>query len=399
MKFLIVNQHTCNYGDDAAGIAVIQQILEGFPEANIDIIYNAHSNDDRNSCIPIDLEKVRHRTDVFMASGFKSGLVRYLVRKIFKINFTQNQEFERYLKIVQSADWVIVSPCGANIGVYRDWQFLTRLLIAVLEKKTPIFHLNTIQKSNSKIFDFVAKFVLKRSKLSVREVRSLREMEGIGLKADYGVDTAFSLSRPNGLPQSFLNPKNKYIAFIPTDLGWHPNFKNEDNLSVVRMISRSLASNAKKNGYQIKIIPHLYGVMDEITFLNDVKRALIDAGVDSSRVTVLETVSSVWDYQEAIEKSSLVVSMRYHGIVFAVKSCVPFVSLAYENKMKEVCMYAATPELYFDLKSFDEQALIDKLDEVCANEADVRARLVFQKPYLVRRSRIVIDEIKILSHF
>ena len=38
MQILIVNQHTCNRGDEAAGRAVIESLLQAFPDSKINVL-------------------------------------------------------------------------------------------------------------------------------------------------------------------------------------------------------------------------------------------------------------------------------------------------------------------------------------------------------------------------
>ena len=42
MKIVIVNQHACNRGDEAAGRAVIESLLNAFPDSTIDVLYRFH---------------------------------------------------------------------------------------------------------------------------------------------------------------------------------------------------------------------------------------------------------------------------------------------------------------------------------------------------------------------
>jgi len=60
------------------------------------------------------------------------------------------------------------------IGIYKDWAFLLRLLFVIIEGKTPIFCLNTINASGNIVFDFLARKVLKTSKARPESICSCR---------------------------------------------------------------------------------------------------------------------------------------------------------------------------------------------------------------------------------
>ena len=57
MIITIINQHTNNFGDEAAGISLIQTLLKKYDDILINIIYNG------NGTIHLENEKVIHRVD------------------------------------------------------------------------------------------------------------------------------------------------------------------------------------------------------------------------------------------------------------------------------------------------------------------------------------------------
>ena len=69
MKFLIMNQHTLNFGDDIAGVSLINQILKLFPSRStaIQIVYNTPGSlnypdqrvSDRNDVLLKDMGRVQ----------------------------------------------------------------------------------------------------------------------------------------------------------------------------------------------------------------------------------------------------------------------------------------------------------------------------------------------------
>ena len=122
-------------------------------------------------------------------------------------------------RTIRESDIIFVTPCGASIGIYKDWPFLIRLLFCLYEKKTPVFYLDTVGKSGDWLFDHLAAKVTKKSKMYVREKASFEYLKSIGVVAKQGVDTAFSL------PPLYNQRSDRKIGIVTTQLDWHPDFQ------------------------------------------------------------------------------------------------------------------------------------------------------------------------------
>lgn len=387
MKIVVINQHTENYGDDAAGVAMSMQIRDIFPNAEIHYLYNTPHVLEKG--IPFDGENIYHHLDIIFKKKNLIDSIMYVISKKIPFKYNKESSIIKTVNLIKEADYVLVSPCGANIGIYKDWYFLLRVLIAVLEKKSPIFHLNTVGSSGNKIFDFISKWVLKRSKLYVRETKSYNYLNSIGLYSELGVDTAFSL------PDNKKSKADKdYIAFIPTELSnWHVNFKNTDiDNKVMDMLINNLPNFCKDNNVKLKIIPHLTGGLGERELLENYKVKFIKSGFRESDIEILD-VATFNDYEEYIINSRYTISMRYHGIIFAIKNSIPFLSLSYENKMNESCNYSGMSEYNVDLNKFEENDFKKKLKLILANEKEIKTILLSKRELLRRLSSLPIQSL------
>lgn len=383
MKILIINQHTLNFGDDVAGISLIQNLLEYKELEKINLIYNTKGK------LPFDNKKVFHNPNIMLKNIGYWNLIKYFVLRTFGYKKFKNTALKQMIEIINEADYIFVSPCGANLGIYKDWRFLIKLLIVIKEEKKPIFYLNTIGKSDSIIFNFFARRVLKKSTIYVREKKSLEYVKSLGLNAEFGVDSAFSFKS-----EGKTNKRNA-IAFIPTVLkNWHPNFKNVDIDDIVfNKILPVIAEFSKENQLEVKLIPHLRNDEEDI-YYNKIFDILKRLNVN---VYYMKNVNTVYDYNNAIKESKILVGMRYHSIVLAVKNNIPFISLAYENKMQEVCNYSDMKK--YSLKLYDDNfnanVFKEKLEEVYKNKEEIEKRLkkvVNEK--LIALSKLPLKEIK-----
>lgn len=362
MRFLIVNQHTMNYGDDIAGLSLIQQLLSRFSDKNtkIDIIYNT------KGMLNIDDDRVNHQIEVTLKNIGYLQLIVFFIFSLINIEIIFNQKLKDFKNLVKKSDVIFVSPCGANIGIYQDWRFLIRLWLVVKFGGRPIFHGNTIGKSRNFLFNLMALYILRRSVLYVREFASYEYLKGYNISATRTVDTGF-LFQNNKL----FKGESNYTVFIPTSIDtWHPDFKD---VNVTELIKNKVLNEyvrlILKENWKLVILPHLYKEMDEKELLNSYKKKFIQLGISEELITI-PTLNDCYDYDNYIKHSKFVVSMRYHGAIMSIKNQVPFVSLAYENKMKEACRYSNLEFLNINIsdlvyeESINLRDVWDRKDEI-----------------------------------
>lgn len=395
LKILIVNQHTANFGDDTAGVAMATQLHRQFPEAELHFVYNWPWEKDKFLAIPYEKDKTFHHQEIIIQKTDLSDAIRYIFTKFFPISFKNHSQttVTAYVNLVRESDFVIVSPGGSNIGIYQDWICLFRVLVAVLEKRNPIFYLNSIGKSGNLAFDIIAKFVLKRSQVFVREKKSHEVLSQWGVCNVRGVDTAFSLS-PSIDDHENVNfdINKKSIVFIPTRIGsWHPLYsKINVRQKINKKIVPSLITFAQKHNLKIYILPHLYSVLNERKFLQDVQNSFLHLGLEEEQVKLIENINTFKDYEQCIYHAGMVVSMRYHGVILSIKQGIPFISLAYENKMKEACQYSEMLKFNFNLSddNFNQEDLVKSYEIAYQNQEKISTQLKSKLPILRELSRL-----------
>ena len=236
----------------------------------------------------------------------------------------------------------------------------------------------------------MAKKVLKKSIIYVREKKSLEYIESLGLNAKFGVDTAFSFK------DNEIVEKKQIIAFVPTILkNWHPNFKNVDvDRIVFKDILPIIAEFANSKKLPIQLIPHLNSIEEEEYY----KRIVNEFNKLNVEVYYRRDVDNVYKYNKAIKESKLLLGMRYHSIVLAIKNQIPFIALSYENKMQEVCDYSNMSQYSFKLydKKIDKDEIRKKLEYIYNNEENICKDLnEILEEKLIKLSRIPLEQIKL----
>jgi colanic acid/amylovoran biosynthesis protein len=377
MKIVIINQHTNNFGDDIAGSAVLDELVRRFPQVRIEVFYNCFNPHAR---LPFNHPQVTHRNQ----SGLWS---KSLVSHVTDYHLRKAGYFKSLADSLVDAAIVLVSPCGANIGIYRDWRFLACVRLCVNQGKHVIFHLNTIGSSNSKIFNFVARRALKRCHIFVRELRSHQYLKELGISSELGVDSAFLAPKID----TSSRHKMQAITFVPTQISkWHPDFRNFSEDNFIADVVQDLCDGANKFQLPIRLLPHLWGEVSELEYIGSLAAKIRQKLASHLDVSILNP-RTAYDYDSAIADSYLVVSMRYHGCILAIKNTVPFVALSYENKMKEACLYADAIDDYLDIKEYRSGQLTQRIHRSVKSYAAMVATLDARYAALHRMAHKPID--------
>lgn len=389
MKIAVINQHSSNFGDDAAGVSLIDQILEQFPDAEVDIVYKKKQLD--GDLIPVQNERVYHRVDLFLNEKDLFSAIAYLLlpKKLFFYLLGAGRVAQHAI-VLASMDAVFVSPCGANIGIYRDKLFLFRVMLAVREAGNVIFSLNSIGKSGSFLYDWTAKKFLKRCKLFVREKKSYASLCAWRLSPTIGVDSAFSMSINRIVDAKSAYAEGDFVAFVPTySLGtWHPDFRGYGLSDEFNSIHAALARFAVDNKLRVIIVPHLHGKEQEASLLTWSQEELKKRGASALIAT---DVLDPFIYAHVLGCAKLVVTMRYHGMVLSARMGRPFVGISYENKMKEVAEYCGMGGQTVDLKGVAEPDLSRLLEDTLVAAEDLAGILQSKHATLERLARQPVD--------
>lgn len=360
LKFLIVNQHTGNYGDDLAGVSLVQQILNQFSKASVDIMYRTP----KGSINYFDSRVTdRHDLDIGQKNRFKFLL--YIFLRIIGVKIEFYEDAQIFDNALDSYDLFIVSPAGANIGIYKDWLYLLRLFLIVKSGHKLIFHGNTIGQSDNLVFNWLSRYVLRRSLIYSRETRSTKFLASINISAVQTVDTAFLFNRVDEDLKfnliSNVDIPEKFIVFIPTELGnWHPDFQNwNEEKFIDEYILPEISKLTARLSSSIVILPHLHGLYAEQTYLKKIVHKLEKF---SENNVFSPEINDFTEYNYFIANASFVVSMRYHGVVMSIYNHIPFISLSYENKMAEVCNYSGFSVLNHNISnlSFEKPDFYDE---------------------------------------
>lgn len=371
MNILIINQHTWNHGDEAAGNALLRS-LRNFNIDKIDILYNTVDLTDTGKlkaapeAVHYCSRKMSFMDKILIILTFV--LPFDFIRKFYCLGFSTKYEYQ----LINKYDKVISAPGGVNIGPYKDWRYLWRLYIAEkLNKDVGIYSISFGPIPEIYLFKKISKFVLSNAKfLSLRDLASYQYAERLGLNYIKSIDTAFLDSQPiTDLPSEISaiveKLKGEYVV-VPNQLNkWHPNFKNVD-AQVFEDIFLKIISYFLAKNLNVILLPQLFGFANDSNYFEELKNKISDK---RGKVIVVRDDYSSDIQQKIISNARFVVGARYHSIIFAINNKCPFLSLSYEHKMDGTLESLGLEKCNVRIKDIINREIdvIGKLDKVYSN--------------------------------
>ena len=356
MKILIVNQQTANRGDEAAGKALIRNLLKLADIKKITVLYTTYSKhvdanffNDKGSIVDnkdvffYNFGKVRSLKFNLNFELYKIFLLPTIIRKILWRLLSGIIDRGCYVDMIRilSYDVIISAPTGPNIGnIYNDWAYLWRIYSAVkLKKKVIIYSPSIGSLSGNTLFEKKALQCIKSVNfLSTRDAISYSNLDELKIyNYKKSIDTAFldSTVLPE-LPKELNFLKEKpYIVFVPNELyKWHRTFKHYD--SSFKKILDDLYISILNSFSDIRIImlPQLYAAGNDAKYFS----SLCNKCSNNVDIHIINEMYNSDIQQTIIKESEFVIGARYHSIVFAIKNKVPMFSLSYEHKMSGLLM-------------------------------------------------------------
>ncbi len=333
MNILILNQHSSNHGDEAAGKALLRGFRNFGIEDYISILYNS------NKLLEIEMLNIDEKTRHF-CSGKATTIDKVLIILTFLLpfgfikyfyNFGTTTKYE--YNLIKKYNKVINAPGGVNIGPYKDWIYLWRLYIAIkLKKDVALYSISFGPIPESYLFKKISKYVLSNvSFLSLRDGMSQKYADNLKLNYIKSIDTAFLNNNTLlSIPEEIKNIiKSDYVVFVPNELNkWHPYFKNIDS-SIFDDIYLKIINYFINQNIQIVLLPQLFGTQNDSNYFVRLK----EKSLNKYYVTVVSNTYSSDIQQNIIKRSIFLVGARYHSIIFAINNERPFLSISYEHKM------------------------------------------------------------------
>lgn len=416
MKILIIHSHTQNRGDEAAVKAMVDELLLELPGADICI------SSEGTTKFP-NMPKAVRQIARFPKPGSRIYLIELFIALLTKGRILFSREGREYITAVKEADIVLHAPGGPVIGdIYGvEYQYLYRLdLIRRLGKKYMFyapsmgpFNVGRHKRLRMRVF-LGAENVTLRDPISLKYVKDFMPDLQVDLALDsalqHEVDmTANKMKLDNYRTlSSFLGNHEKCIGMTITDLQWHPIIRSNPKTGEIRTIFDNFIERLVNEGYGVVFIPQLYGNADDYTLMSSFMRKdhtfIIDDGSfrDGGKRTY-KSENDVYDsyfQQYLIGKLYAVVGMRYHSNIFSAKMGIPFISVAYEQKMTGFMQTMKLDRFCIDLNDLSAESLKNRFNDLIYNYSGYKALLKGLHETIRKESRKTTETVlRIISQY
>lgn len=355
-KILLVNQHSSNHGDEAAARALTRQLVG--KDVDFSILYNA-SGQMFQLDLPLDFEHVRNTSPI--SSLEKAQIMASLHVPINALHRLFTGDVLAEYEMIRNADMVISMPGGANLGLYEDWRYMWRLMMAQrLGKKTAIYS-TSIGPFRDNVFKKMAMQVLKSADwVSLRDAASIRYGREGGVGFEESIDTAFLVQ--NFSDSTWLGKNlddfgvsfapDSYCVFVLNNLkSGHKSFRNVPN-EHLEALYLALLNKALASGMNVVMLPQLFGNGNDRDYFDE----MAARSDDPSRIFVAAEDILADHQQLIISNARFVVGARYHSVIFSINMSTPFLCLSYENKMRYTLELLKRSDMGIDMTELSQGA-------------------------------------------
>lgn len=338
-NIVLVNAHWSNHGDEAAVLAVIEEIWNWKPDARVSVIIKDKKKV-KESII------VKKRPVRCIANQFLPNPADYVVQLLSKGRIGRNPAMKRFLALLGKADFIIYAPGGSVINDRFWWR-------KQLEYMLPLWYARLYRKplyiASPSIGPFEAKYKIRNflrrrlfsgiPYLFVRERMSYEFLKEIGAagNARVTIDSAFcsevdtkaqeELFYAEESLSAFMERYPKVVGVTITELDWNVKYKDKNMAQEIRNAMQGFLEFLQRSGYGVILIPQLFENQDDSSLLETYRGG-------KETVFILNQAYSSDFQQYLISRLYLVVGMRYHSNIFSAKMGVPFLPVIYEEKME-----------------------------------------------------------------
>lgn len=401
MKLLIIEQPLGNRGDESAHRGLINKLIEGYPYAQITILFYGvkESSIDEFRVLSPNVEYV----NIPIVSRRIFSIDRMIkAAQMFKLPYAMYLYpfMRKVLKFYKQADYVLCAPGGINLGGFQDWRHVAFLYMAKLEKKKVIYFARSIgpfkeNRCRDRRFNKLSKELLSYfSFISLRDYYSQAIADDWGVKAVKTIDSAFLHYTKVNIPMSFQEQiqGHDYMVLVPNSLAWHHDFKKysfDDFFKFWVKLTNALLMAYPQ--YKIAMLPQTIGhskfLPDGYKYFCQIKQACLAP----QRIVVLNEKYGSDIQQAIIADAKFLIGARYHSVVFAINQATAFVSLSYEHKMSGVVAILGKENSEVVLQNIFNDAPDDKKQEIAINHIIELTRSLKSDKAAQQQARLVAD--------
>jgi polysaccharide pyruvyl transferase WcaK-like protein len=199
-------------------------------------------------------------------------------------------------------------------------------------------------------------------------------------------DLVFSLDVPRIAIQAA--PDGNEVAVIGVPYGKTGQWDRNDAAAYDRYLQAMVefVSWLLRNGHRVRLLSTRLG-MDQ-TFIDDVKSELYRGGCDPGLQLVLDPSEEFEDVISGLSRATIVVTGRFHGVVFSYLLGKPVIGLAYHPKTEAVMASCGQSEFCLPLATVTSEKLQETFERLNSRRAEAADRV----HAAVESNRALLDE-------
>ncbi len=393
MNILIFSANWYNRGDEAAIRALIDEVKDLHPDWKIKIHFNQHVKgfpyNDIEVLQPFIRLAGRNKIKyiLYELSLHTNGRVPYIGQDA--------SDYNAFIQAVKWADYAVYAPGGPCIGDFYEVRKLMLDIMGLLQRNNVPYSLFAPSVGPfSKDAERVKSSLNNARVICLREEISKKYLDALlpGKNSIVTLDSAFQhpvdvkankeiLSRYKELNE-FLQVHDIIIGITITDLKWHRLFKDGKMEPQIKAAFKEFIKYLVSKGYAIIFIPQLFGISNDKDYM---------ASFAIDNCFVVGDDKDTYFQQYIISKLYAVVGMRYHSNIFSAKMGIPFISVAYEQKMKGFMEKAELSEYCIEIKNLNFDTLKITFDKMIDNYDTYRAFLGEKASEFKKESRKTLE--------
>ena len=375
-KIVICNAHWSNRGDEAAIRVYCDWLLRHRKDWQYHIIFK----DGKPVCqFPYETAGITRHSSKYLPSNIFTLLLCVITCGRVGGDTQMKRDVQEY----RNADAIIYAPGGAVISDRFWWRKQLEYLLPFFAARCYRIPLYVAAPSmgpydvKRRWRNFVRRGLLSGAEyLCVREDFSRKYMREIGIKKDIEVtvDSAFyedtmpgtqslSLDGELGL---FFREHIKVVGMTVTDFSWHVEHHKKGLGEDIRSEMHQLIRTLLAEEYGVLLIPQLFGNQKDVEILEEFKE---------EHVMILDENYDTYFQQYVVSACYAVIGMRYHSNIFAAKAAVPFIAIAYEEKMLGFMEASGLQEWCVSLEDFSSQNVLERFRQLVRNYGSYRGIL------------------------
>ena len=397
VNIVLVNGHWSNHGDEAAIIAIIKEVINNKPDANISLIIKDKKEINNNLVV------MNHPIEC-ISNQFLPQIVDYFFQLFSNGTVGKNSAMKKLIALLKNADFIIYAPGGAVINDRFWWRKQMEYLLPLLYAKmyrTPLyvaspsigpfekryFVRNLIRRS---IFKNI-KFFFVREQMSYEFLKTIRAEKNVMVT----VDSAFCSDIDSNLEEktlnsdeslvSFMNKYSKLVGVTITELDWNVKYKNKDMKQLIYNAMNGFLEFLNEQKIGIVFIPQLFGNQDDSILLSKYKR---------ENTFILNKEYSADFQQYLISRLNMVVGMRYHSNIFSAKMGVPFLPIIYEEKMESFIKEAGLERYAINVDNISTDMLCRQFTLILQEYDVYKEKLKINKKIWEARAQITKESVR-----